>query len=209
MGKIGSTLTAMSSFLGLREQKKLGTRAALTDRALQLADERGYDGFTIADLVDLVGVSRRTFSNYFPGKAECMAAICDTWMDGALELIDGTPPDVPLTDLLRDVLENLSRQIAASRTGFLRLADAEPELAAAIASRELVHSLRIAAVISARTSLPDDDIRVALLADFCLAAGRACTRRWVSGGAAGGRAALAADLDLAFSLINFDRLGGI
>ncbi len=199
----------MSAPSGLRAQKKLGTRAALTDAALELADERGYDGFTIADLVDRVGVSRRTFSNYFAGKAECMAAISDMWMDGALDLIDGAPSDVPLTELLRDVLENLSEQIAASRTGFLRLTDSEPELAAAIAARDVVHGARIAAVISARTSLPNDDIRVPLLADFCLAAGRACTQRWVAAGAAGGREALAADLDLAFSLINFDRLCGI
>ena len=197
----------MPSNVGLREQKKLSTRAALTERALALADERGYDGFTITDLVELVGVSRRTFSNYFAGKAECMAAICDTWMDGALEVIDATPDDAPLTDLLREVLQKLSEQIAATRIGFLVMAEAEPELAAALAARDVVHGDRIAAVISARTCLPDGDIRVALLAEFCMAAGRACTQRWVTGGAAGGRATLAADLDLAFSLINFPALG--
>ncbi len=196
----------MSSPVGLREQKKLSLRAALTATALELADERGYDGFTIADLVDLVGVSRRTFSNYFAGKAECMAAISDAWMDGALDVIESTAADVPLTDLLREVLENLSAQIAATRTGFLTMADAEPELAAAMAARSVLHGERIAAVISARTCLPDGDIRVGLLAEFCLAAGRTCTQRWVSSGAAGGREALARDLDLAFSLINFDAL---
>ena len=196
----------MSSSVGLRQQKKSSTRSALTEGALELADELGYDGFTIADLVDLVGVSRRTFSNYFAGKAECMAAISDTWMDGALEVIESTSLDVPLTDLLREVLENLSEHIASTRTGFLTLANAEPELAAAIAARDVVHGERIAAVISARTCLPDGDIRVALLAEFCLAAGRACTQRWVAGGASGGRQALARDLDLAFSLINFPAL---
>jgi len=185
----------------------MDTRAALTDAALELAEQRGYDGFTIAELVDLVGVSRRTFSNYFAGKAECMAAVCDGWMDEALELIDGTPADVPLTELLRQVLENLSEQIAGSRTGFLALADSEPELTAAIAAREVVNGRRVAEVISARTSLPSDDIRVPLLAEFCMSAGRACTRRWVAAGAAGGRQALEQDLDRAFSLIDFQLLG--
>jgi AcrR family transcriptional regulator len=196
----------MSTPPGLREQKKLSTRAALTERALELADERGYDGFTIADLVDLVGVSRRTFSNYFAGKAECMAAISDSWMDGALDVIESASTDVPLTDLLREVLENVAEQIAATRTGFLTLAAVEPELASAIAARDVVHGERVAEVISARTCLPRGDLRVALLAEFCLAAGRACTQRWVTGGAVGGRAALARDLDLAFSLINFNAL---
>ncbi len=200
-------LADVSLTVGLREQKKLSTRAALTERALELADDRGYDGFTIAELVELVGVSRRTFSNYFAGKAECMAAVCDTWMDGAMEVIEAAPADLPLTELLRKVLDNLSDQIATSRTGFLALADAEPELAAAIAARDVVHGERIAAVISARMCLAGDDIRVDLLAEFCIAAGRACTRRWVTGGADHGREALARDLDLAFSLINFSGLG--
>jgi AcrR family transcriptional regulator len=59
---------------GLRASKKRSTRATLAEAALELTRERGYDGFTITDLVDRVGVSRRTFSNYFAGKAECVAA---------------------------------------------------------------------------------------------------------------------------------------
>ncbi len=192
--------------VGLREFKRLSTRAALTDRALQLAAERGYDGFTIGELVELVGVSRRTFSNYFAGKAECLAAISDLWMDAALDLIDDHPADVPLTALLRETLEHLAEQIDSSRTGFLAMAASEPELAAALAACEGVHSGRIAAVISARTSLPADDIRVSLLAEFSLSAGRACIGRWVLSGRSGGRDGLAKDLDLAFSLIDFGRL---
>ncbi len=191
---------------GLRQQKKLSTRAALTEQALQLADERGYHGFTIADLVDLVGVSRRTFSNYFAGKAECLAAISDSWMDAALELIDGLPPERPLTDLLREVLDKLSEQIADSRTGILGLAGSEPELAAALGAREIAQGERIAAVIAARTGLAGDDVRIVLLAEFSVSAGRTCIQRWVLGGKPGGREGLARDLDLAFSLIDFCRL---
>lgn len=191
---------------GLREQKKHGTRAALTEQALRLADERGYDGFTITDLVESVGVSRRTFSNYFAGKAECLAAISDSWMDGALGLIQSSPADTPLTELLREVLENLSEQITGSPTGILAMVDSEPELAAAMAACELANGERVAAVISARTSLAADDIRVFVLAEFALSAGRACIRRWVLRERAGGRESLARDLDLAFSLIDFDRL---
>ncbi|MET3807393.1 AcrR family transcriptional regulator [Nakamurella sp. UYEF19] len=199
-------MPTVSTVPGLREQKKLSTRAALTEQALRLADERGYDGFTIADLVDSVGVSRRTFSNYFAGKAECLAAISDSWMDGALGLIESAPADRSLTALLREVLENLSEQIVNSRTGILAMADSEPELAAALGACELVHGERVAAVISARTSLAADDIRISLLAEFALSAGRACIQRWVMRDRAGGREGLARDLDLAFSLIDFDRL---
>ena len=197
---------AESATAGLRASKKLSTRAALAQAALDLTGERGYDGFTIADLVERVGVSRRTFSNYFAGKAECVAAVSDRWMDAALELVDRAPADVPLTDLLRRILDDLADQIAASGDVFLSLATTEPEVAAADSAMDVARSARIAAVIAARTVIDQGDIRAMLLAEFCLAAGKACTARWVAAGRSGGRAALARDLDLAFSLIDFGRI---
>lgn len=40
--------------------------------AQQLADEHGLDGFTMEDLAERVGVSRRTLFNYFPGKDDAV-----------------------------------------------------------------------------------------------------------------------------------------
>ncbi len=196
----------MPPTVGLRESKKVGTRAALIQCALQLADERGYDGFTIADLVEMAGVSRRTFSNYFTGKAECLAAVCDSWIDAAVQMIADAPDEVPLTDLLREVLDHVAEQIAGSRPTFMTLVESHPELAAAVTARDVPHGEKIAAIITARTGVPSDDLRVPLLAEFCLAAGRACTQRWLARGAPGDKSALAADLDSAFSLIDFDGL---
>ena len=59
--------------LGLRERKKLDTRRALSDAALQLMFERGIDNVTREAIADLAGVSLRTFSNYFTGKYEAIA----------------------------------------------------------------------------------------------------------------------------------------
>ncbi len=199
----------MSLFTGLRETKKLGTRNALVDAALRLSAERGYDGFTIADLVNTVGVSRRTFSNYFSGKAECVAAASDRWMDASLELIDAAPPGVRITDLLRQVLHAVADHIAESGAEFVALAASEPEVAAAVSAMDVGRAARIAAVFSAHTGIPASDVRVPLLAEFALAAGRECTARWIASGQAGGRAALADDLDRAFSLLDLTRLSPV
>jgi AcrR family transcriptional regulator len=59
--------------LGLRERKKLDTRRALSDAALELAFERGLKNITREDIADRAGVSLRTFSNYFTGKYEALA----------------------------------------------------------------------------------------------------------------------------------------
>ena len=52
----------------LREQRKRATSRALTETARTLTTARGFAGFTIEELCAEVGVSRRTFFNYFESK---------------------------------------------------------------------------------------------------------------------------------------------
>ncbi|MGA9422804.1 MAG: helix-turn-helix domain-containing protein, partial [Rhodanobacteraceae bacterium] len=49
------------------------TRAALAKAFTQLFFERGYDGFTIADIVDRADVGRSTFYEHFRGKDALLA----------------------------------------------------------------------------------------------------------------------------------------
>lgn len=51
-----------------REQRRRETTRALTDAARRLTTERGFAGFTVEELCTEVGVSRRTFFNYFESK---------------------------------------------------------------------------------------------------------------------------------------------
>ena len=52
----------------LREQRKRETSRALTKAARRLTAEQGFAGFTVEELCTEVGVSRRTFFNYFESK---------------------------------------------------------------------------------------------------------------------------------------------
>jgi AcrR family transcriptional regulator len=63
----------MTAPQGLRERKKAETRRALSDAALQLAFERGFENVTREDIAEQAGVSLRTFNNYFTGKYEAIA----------------------------------------------------------------------------------------------------------------------------------------
>ncbi len=195
-------LPAPEADAGLRERKKDETRRALAERALRLATERGYHAFTIAELVADVGVSRRTFSNYFASKAECVAAVTDGWLDDVLAAIRDAPADASLLDVLQTGLIAVARQ-GTERWGALQtLADGEPELAAQVLAGDEAVAELIGTEVAARAGLREGDIRVRLLAGFAVTAGREVLSRWVASGRPGRNSELVDLLESAFSIIN-------
>ena len=62
---------------GLRERKKLQTRHAIHQAALDLIDEQGLEATTIDQICGAADVSSRTFFNYFPSKAAALLQLPD------------------------------------------------------------------------------------------------------------------------------------
>jgi len=190
----------------LRERKKDATRRALAEAAMNLAVERGYAAVTIADITDQVGVSRRTFSNYFAGKAECIAAVTEGWFDDIAQSIAGAPADRALDQILCDSLLVVAADLPERWERLFGLLHTEPELkAVALANDEATVDL-VAQVIAARTGLARHDIRVRMLASYGSLAGRTCMEDWVLGGRPGGEHGFQNQLHLAFSIIDLAAL---
>ncbi|ACL39242.1 transcriptional regulator, TetR family [Pseudarthrobacter chlorophenolicus A6] len=57
---------------GLRERKRAATRTAITAAARDLTSARGLNGYTVEEVCEAAGISRRTFFNYFPTKEDAI-----------------------------------------------------------------------------------------------------------------------------------------
>jgi AcrR family transcriptional regulator len=69
--------------LGLRERKRLETRAQLERAAVRLAIEVGLENTTVDAICAAVPVSPRTFFNYFESKEDAILGVRDVPLDDA------------------------------------------------------------------------------------------------------------------------------
>lgn len=86
---------------GLREVKRQATAHALSRTAFELTRTRGLDGFTLEELAEQAGVSRRTFANYFSCKEEAVTALAIEQLRNGIETMPQLPDETPLIDWVR------------------------------------------------------------------------------------------------------------
>ncbi|GAB3583052.1 TetR family transcriptional regulator [Amycolatopsis endophytica] len=87
---------------GLRERKKQRTREAISNAAIELFFEHGFDQVSIAQIADAAEVSRRTLFAYFPTKE---ALVVHRFADHETEsarVVRGRPDGQAPLDALRD-----------------------------------------------------------------------------------------------------------
>jgi AcrR family transcriptional regulator len=83
--------------LDLRTRRKLRTRRALQEAALQLFADQGYEQTTVAQIAALAEIGERTFFVYFPTKEDVLFDGSHEGFANLEDLILGAPAD--LTDL--------------------------------------------------------------------------------------------------------------
>ncbi|MET9558540.1 TetR family transcriptional regulator [Streptomyces sp. NPDC006645] len=169
--------------LGLRERKKIATRKALGEAALHLAAERGLDGVLIEDIAAAVGVSPRTFSNYFSNKHEAIVSLVLARAAGLRHAVAGRPDDEPLWDSIahaaalyipeRDAMSEEWRMSA-------RLIRSSPALETEQFKAYAQIERALTQEIAVRTGThPQDDLFPALAAGVAVCAIRASLRHWL------------------------------
>lgn len=165
---------------GLRARKREATRQAITAAARRLTATTGLNGFTIEQLCDSVGVSRRTFFNYFPSKEDAIIGyLLDEFPADALSVFlaggaagqDGGRATQGLSPSLLNDLHKLTcamaDQLDFTRDHFHEFMAAmkkEPQLMMKMMGSAHARERDFAELIAQREQLPPDDTLVHMAA---------------------------------------------
>jgi AcrR family transcriptional regulator len=191
--------------LGLRERKKLDTHRALTSAAVELVAARGLEHVTIDDISAAVGVSSRTFFNYFASKEDAVVIAYPDHVERAEELAErllAAPADYsPMAALALAFQPEIDR-IEADRESWLTrisLIERYPELIFRMVSIGMKSDQTAIEAMGRRTGLdPQDDPYPRLVCAVASGVVSATVHRWYS---LDGRQPLGELLDTAFDVV--------
>ncbi|MGZ4661472.1 MAG: TetR/AcrR family transcriptional regulator [Arthrobacter sp.] len=113
-----------------RELNKAATRQAITDAALELLRGKGLGNFTVEDIADVAGISRRTFFNYFGSTEAAIASVTFGFLDRALQQFRLRPASEPILVSARAALVELADPMTVAPMAELySLSQGSPQLA--------------------------------------------------------------------------------
>lgn len=173
---------------GLRERKKEQTRTALSWAAIRLAVERGLENVRVEDIAAEVGVSSRTFNNYFSGKAEAIAARHLDRASRIGEELRTRPADEPLWESLAATVvgQFAPDQVTDGETrderwlAGIRLMVTEPPLQHELFEASAAGEAALATAVAERTGTDAErDLYPRLVAGAVGAAIRVSTQQWM------------------------------
>jgi AcrR family transcriptional regulator len=162
---------------GLRERKRAATRMAIRDTARELTAEHGLNHFTIEQLCERVGISRRTFFNYFPTKEDAIIGHQDDGIPDDLveEFVQGgkdSPAGVLSPGLVDDMAELACRameRLSLTKEQYRQLIDVvhkEPQLLARIMGHSALQEQAFALLVARREGLDPADPRARIATLF-------------------------------------------
>jgi AcrR family transcriptional regulator len=145
--------------IGLRERKKLKTKAAIQREAMRLFLERGFEATTVEDIAEAVEISPSTFFNYFPSKEEVVFQ--DDLDPLILAAFDAQPTTMNPIARLRAAMRSVFAQIQPEQETLIQqrvqLMASTPELRAAMLGQFAELADQIADLLASRVGKRRDD----------------------------------------------------
>src|SRR5690606_25554911 len=161
---------------------KQATREALSNATLKLAMELGWDNVRVDQIAAAVGVSSRTFNNYFASKED---ALLDVPLERANRLVS-TLRERPAEESVWEALRNtvftvVPAMFDPSRQDHRRLqiVRSTPSLSAHQLSMESEIAGRIAEGVAERVGMPAADLYPQLVGRLLMASVRTSIDHWL------------------------------
>jgi len=133
-----------------REEAERNQRERLFAAMVAAVDEKGYQATTVADLVELSGVSRSAFYRHFEDKQACFLAAVEAMVDPALSGLasgQGAPPGIDgIRQAFTAFIETIVNQPAAARMCIVEVYAAGEE-GAALVDRMVESATDVAAAL--------------------------------------------------------------
>jgi AcrR family transcriptional regulator len=167
-----------------RERKKLRTKEQLTECALRLFMQRGYDATRVEDIVAEVNVVPRTFFRYFSSKDDALFHWYDIVEEVTLaNLRDRPPGEGVVTSLLAMYDETVHALVAQQHiaVGLIHLAARSPQLRDRLDVIRYGHQRDIAGVLARRLQ-PADAIVAEMVTGAVCSVHTMAVDRWAANG---------------------------
>jgi AcrR family transcriptional regulator len=156
----------MDTELGLRERKKLRTRALIAETARTFFVERGFEAVSVAEIAREAEVSEATVYNYFPTKEDLVYYGMEAFEAELLDAIRNRPAGVSVLDAFgRFVIEPRGFLAAQDETaqqallGVSRMIAASPALLARERQILAGYTESVAELLREETGAGEHDLR--------------------------------------------------
>ena len=165
-------MTSTNADPGRRERKKAATRQALSEAAMRLFLERGFDNVTVRQIAEAADVSTTTLMNYFPTKEALVFDLEDELERSLVSAVAERPPEVSVLAALRGYMHARVERAVSGRhaTRFMKLVLSTPALSDYWRTMWLRHEDALARVVAQELGRPEGDVRCGALAHFVLEA---------------------------------------
>lgn len=162
----------------LREKRKTETTLLIREAAVALARERGVANVTVEAICETVGVSTRTFFNYFSFKEAVFVLPPPPLPEPAVARFLASSGDMmmDLVDLMVAQAEDLKGSFDAAL--LIEVAEAHPRVMPLQMAEFQKFDAQLRELIARRIGLGSDDMRCQVLASAFIGATRPMMDRW-------------------------------
>ncbi|WP_454616449.1 TetR family transcriptional regulator [Bradyrhizobium cenepequi] len=183
-GRLSKAKTAPPSAPGLRARKRQETREKLTQAAMALFLERGFEATTLDDIVAAADISRRTFFHYFASKEDVVFAWQEEASAALIAAVAARPAGESVLAAAENAIIAMAGQLDPGQVAALaRLKRDNPALQARDQVKYEKLERTLADALLRRTGNKTDKMQARLVAMIAIGAMRVGGELWAAEGA--------------------------